>query len=281
MSEVEPSLSATLTLTMRAWARPGALPGVVAAATMPARCVPWPKASRLRSSSTSASTERSGPLTTRPASEPTGETPESTRATSVRPPEASSAPIVPRRLSSVVLTVAGTIVGGAAQVVGAVPVDRLDPAGAAQRAHRAARDPGGEPMDQRDLTHDMPPQVPHGLLWAVAGSRLLEHHDQRAALVSAGRRRRQGDEEGERPEDREGDPPANGVCRTVGHMRVFGAERGSAKALKASPGALGRLWQLWREGREVRAESPAAPQVPARGLGSRPALPMTKMCSTP
>ena len=41
---------------------------------------------------------------------------------------------------------------------GAVEVDGPDAPGAAQRTHRAARNPGGEPADKRDLAHDTSPR---------------------------------------------------------------------------------------------------------------------------
>ena len=98
---VMPSALAALTLTSRA---PGATP-----ATMPARCVPWPKASRLRRSASRASLEKSGPLTTLPAAPrpSTGVIPESIRATSTPAPSAASrsAPIVSRTSSRVVADV--------------------------------------------------------------------------------------------------------------------------------------------------------------------------------
>ncbi len=128
---------------------------------------------------------------------------------------------------------------GATKVIGVVSVHGLDPPSAAQRVHRAARDPGGESIDQRDLTHDMSPQVLDGLLRAIAGSWLLEHHDQRAALVSAGLRRREGEEGGEGPEDREDDPPANDVCRTVDHTYLFARNRTAIKRWELLEGRSG------------------------------------------
>ena len=182
---------------------------------MPARCVPWPKASRLRSSSTRASSEKSGPLTTRPASEPTGETPESTSATSM-PLAAGAGRRRPCRcrMSSVVLATAGTTSVVCAACSGGRRWTERIPRSAAQRAHRAARNPGGEPVDQRDLTFDTPPRsstARSGPLPAPASSRTTTCELRSCAEACGGVKE---DRASDGPEGGEGDPPANCVCRT-------------------------------------------------------------------
>ena len=56
-------------------------------------------------------------------------------------------------------------------------MDGEDSRSAAQRAHRAARHPGGEPVDERDLTFDAAPQALHRTLGAAAGSGVFQDHD--------------------------------------------------------------------------------------------------------
>ena len=110
-------------------------------------------------SATRASSEKSGPLTTRPASEPTGEMPESTSATSVLPARTVPARMAPLTAPSVVAGVTG-----ASSVLRSLKrrsaLTERTPRRAAERLQRAARDPGGEPAHERDLTVDTVPRGP-------------------------------------------------------------------------------------------------------------------------
>ena len=190
-----PSALAALTLTRRAC---GATP-----AMMPARCVPWPKASRWRSAGSRRSKEKSGPLTTLPgaARSPTGVMPESISATSTPSPPASSAVGADRSADLGERgRVGGRAVGGGAglaeQRVGVVVVaagleravddDRADAAGAAHRAHRARGDPGDHAVDQPHAVGDL---AAGGL---DGGRGALADDDHGHAAVAREARRRRG-----------------------------------------------------------------------------------------
>ena len=58
-----------------------------------------------------------------------------------------------------------------------------DPGSTTQRAQGAARNAGGEPTDERDLTIDTAPEVPDRALGAAAGARVFEDHDRGARRV--------------------------------------------------------------------------------------------------
>ena len=195
-----PSALAALRLTRRAC---GATPAMI-----PARCVPWPNASRWRSSGRRASNEKSGPLTILPgaARSSTGVMPESISATSTSPPESSaSAPIVARTSRSVVASAGVPSVAGrglAEQRVGVIVVaaggervvdhDRADAGSAAHRADRARRDLGDDAVDQADAVRDL---AAGGL---DGGRRALADDDHGHAAVT----RKGGGDDEERAEER-------------------------------------------------------------------------------
>ena len=222
--------------------------------------------------------EKSGPLTTRPASAASGETPESTSATSTAPPLTSSAPTAPRSASSVVLGVGGRV-GGAAQHEAAVGVDGADSRSAAQRAQRAARHPGGEPAHERDLTFDTTPRpctARSGPLPAPASSSTTTR---RAALVRRSRGGREGEQDGEAQRAERKIPQRMAVRREFGHRGALGPRATSGQALAASAGACGSLWKLWRAAAGDSARSSLARPGFGQGVRKSAGLPMDRMCS--
>ena len=98
--------------------------------------------------------------------------------------------------------------------------------------------------------------------------------------MSAGLGRREGGDDGDGPEDREGDPPAKSVCRACSHKIVFASHRPAIRPwvlLRGRSEGCGSF----RSKRERFAQAGAAAQVSRRGYGSGPLVPMTRMCSSP
>ena len=267
-----PSWSATLTLTTRAWG--------ATAAMMPARCVPCPKASRLRSSSIRASSEKSGPSTTWPASAASGETPESISATSAGPPLAVSAPTVARSVSSVVLGVAGASLVERSVKRRSALTERTP--GVPRSARTALRGTRAENPRMSGISRSTRPPRPctarSGPLpvpasfrtttrklrgCADAGEEVKAH---RTAMAQKAVREI---------------PQRSGMRRNIGHKPSLGPRTAQAEACGASPGDLGSLWKLWRRRRQIRLKAREIDGFLPLGCGNPASLPMTGMCNEP